>query len=94
VTARFRGGFLDPIVPFALAGFVGTILVGLVATCLVFLSTVLAARSWSQWLEFSLSAVLAHQHSALRNLGLIGIGSGFGWVSGMAGRRRGGLCSA
>ena len=59
MAARFRGGVLDPIVPFALAGFVGTILVGLVATCLVFLSTVLAARSWTQGFEVSSSAVLA-----------------------------------
>ncbi len=33
--------------------------VGLAAKCLVFLSTVLAARSWTEWLEFSLFAVLA-----------------------------------
>ena len=43
VTAQFRGGFLDPIVPFALiAGSRLVVLVGLVAILLVGLSTVLA----------------------------------------------------
>src|SRR6266705_2707211 len=43
VTAQFRGGFLDPIVPFALiVSLRRDILIGLVATLLVGLSTVLA----------------------------------------------------
>jgi len=43
----------------AYRGFLFVVLVDLIATCLAFLSTVLAARSWTRWFEFSLSAILA-----------------------------------
>ena len=57
--------------PFWFDGLVGVcarspldVLVGLVATLLVGLSTVLATRPWTQGFEFSLSAILTDQDSA------------------------------